>query len=375
MSDLIQLRCSKLPLAFRCPGSTRRGAVPVNEAHEAADVGTGGHDGLAGLVRTGRIDWDAVPELARKHDVDPTELRVLLALGAKLWEQVKGSFPNASAEVPLKHQLGSVLLTGHADLMGSTGTKLRVADWKLGRLDSDYREQLLGYCALGLLKTTEATEAEAGVLWVRDQEYEAHSMTRADLYVWLQRIEDEIVQWDGTYRPGSHCQYCPRSHECPAANALARRDMAVLMDKDLPGHLEDASTIDAMVKREPEKVVELLEIARRAEKQAGRAIAAIKAVTERLGDIVGGGKRVTLQPVERRNLDVWEAFPVLQEVLDERELAGVISISLSKAEGVVAEKAGKGKGAKAVRELGAKLAEAGAIRTSTSANLVVRREA
>ncbi|MEY4548976.1 MAG: hypothetical protein RL685_5171, partial [Pseudomonadota bacterium] len=160
----MQMRCSGAPLAFRCPASVRRGAVPVNEAHEAADVGTAGHEGLATLVRTGKIDWDAAAELARKHEVDEQELRVLLSLGQKLWLQVRESFPNASAEVAMKQQLGSLLLSGHADIIGRTHLVARVADWKLGRLDSDYREQLMGYCALVLLTYPEITEAEAGVL-------------------------------------------------------------------------------------------------------------------------------------------------------------------------------------------------------------------
>lgn len=377
MTQPLSLRCSSLPLHFKCPGSARPAKVPINASNDAADVGTAGHDGLAGLVRTGQLDLDEVaPELASKHGVDPTELRVLLALGARLWAQVKGSFPNAATEMALEYQLGSVLVTGHADIIGSSGTVLRIADWKLGRLDSDYREQLLGYCALALLSTPEATRAEAGVLWVREQEYEPHTMDRAGLYDWLQRIEDQIVQWDGVFRPGSHCQYCPRSHECEAANALARRDMAVLMDEDLPRRLEDAATIRELVRSQPDKVVALLEIARRAEKQAGRVAAAIKSEVERDGPVIGADKRLELQRAEKRHLNVMQAFPVLQEEFPEdQDMAEVLSISLSKAETLVAKRAGKGNGAKAVRELGDKLAKAGAIETSTSVSLVVRRQA
>lgn len=375
MTDLIHLRCSSLPLAFKCAGSTRRGAVPVNESHEAADVGTAGHAGLATLVRTGRVDWDAAPELAQKHEVDEQELRVLLALGLQLWDKVRESFPNASAEVPLKHQLGRVLLTGHPDVMAASGTVLRILDWKLGRLDSNYREQLLGYCALGLLVTSGATSAESGIGWVRDGEYEAHTMDRAGLYLWMQRVEDEIVQWDGTYRPGAHCHYCPRSHECPAANALARRDFAIVADRDLPGRIEDGPTLREMIQREPEKIVALLERADLAAKVADRVRAAIKEEVLRAGDIVGGGKRLTLQRKERRHLNVLQAFPILQEKLEDPEMAEVIDISLAKAEEIIGKKAGKGNGAAARRALAAELAQAGAIETSTTVSLVVRREA
>lgn len=105
MSDVIHIRCSSLPLVFRCPGAARPARVPVNESHEAADIGTAAHEGLAALVLTGRVDWDAVPALALKHGVDEQELRVLLAQGAKLWEQVKDSFPGARTEVLFKAEL------------------------------------------------------------------------------------------------------------------------------------------------------------------------------------------------------------------------------------------------------------------------------
>lgn len=375
MTELIQLRCSGLPLAFKCPGSTRRGAVPVNESHEAADVGTAGHEGHATMVRTGTVDWDAVPALARKHEVEEQELRALLALGAQLWEKVRESFPHASAEVPLKYQIGRVLLTGHPDVLAASGTVLRILDWKDGRLDKDYREQLLGYCALGLLVTNGATSAESGIAWVRDGEFESHTMDRAGLYVWMQRIEDEIVQWDGTYRPGAHCHYCPRSHECSAANALARRDFAIVADRDLPGRIEDGPTLREMIQREPETIVALLERADLAAKVAERVRAAIKEEVLRAGDIVGGGKRLTLQRKERRHLNVLQAFPILQEKLEDSEMAEVIDISLAKAEKIVGEKAGKGKGAAARRELTTELAKAGAIETSTTVSLIVRRDA
>lgn len=374
MTDLIHLRCSSAPIAFRCGGSVRLGAVPINEASDAADVGTAGHEGLATLVRTGSVDWDGIGALARKHDVDEKELRVLLALGAKLWGQVRESFPHASAEVPLKHQLGSMTLTGHPDVLGTNGTVAYIGDWKLGRLDSAYREQLLGYCALVLLNFPQLTEARAGILWVREQEYEPHSMTRAGLYEWLQRVEDEIVQWDGVWRPGSHCAYCQRSHECGPANALARRDMAILMDQE-PGQLEDVETIRALVRSQPDKAIALVKIARGIQKKADRVIAALKDEVVRDGDVVGEEERLTLQRSERRHLSVLQAFPVLQEQLDDAEMAEVIDISLSKAEELVAKKAGKGNGARAKRELQAKLDEVGAIHTTASANLVIRREA
>lgn len=372
----LTLRCSALPLAFRCAGSVRPGAVPINEHNDAADVGTAGHEGLAVLVRTGRIDWEGVPALAQAHDVDEAELRVMLALGAQLWSSVRESFPGAETEVAMQAEVGDAVLTGHADLLGRSALTAHVGDWKLGRLDSSYREQLLGYAALALMRNPELTAATAGVLWVREHEYEHYALSRPGLDEWRARFTAEVVNWDGTYRPGSHCQYCPRSHECPAANALARRDLAIIADKDLPGQLEDRETIAELVRKDPDRAVALVEKARALIKQGERVVDAIKAEVLRSGDVEGEAKRLTLQRTEKRHLDVLQAFPVLQEEgFDDGDMAQVISISVSKAESVIAKRAGKGSGAAAVRAFDDKLAKAGAISTSTSTSLVVRRQA
>ncbi len=372
----LTIRCSALPLAFKCAGSVRPASVPINESNDAADVGTAGHDGLTEVVRTGKVDWDAVPALAKKHDVDEPELRVLLALGAQLWHSVRESFPGAQTEVAMQAEIGGAILTGHADLIGRSALTAHVGDWKLGRLDSNYREQLIGYAVLALLRWSELTAATAGVLWVREHEYEHYALSRPGLDEWRKRFTNEIVNWDGVYRPGSHCQYCPRSHECPAANALARRDLAIIADKDLPGQLENAETIAELVRKDPDRAIALIEKARAVTKQADRVIDAIKAEVLRSGDVDGSDKRLTLLRSEKRHLDVLQAFPVLEEQgFDDSDKAEVISISVSKAETLIAKRAGKGSGAQAVREFNDKLAKAGAIHTSTSTSLVVRRQA
>lgn len=266
-----------------------------------------------------------------------------------------------------------IRLTGHVDAISTQGDRAHILDHKTGRKDSDYSQQALGYCALALITNDRLVSASCTVLWIRDQEVEFYSMDRKRLYEWMYQLEKEVVQWDQTWRPGAHCSHCPRSHECSAANALARRDMAVILDKDLPGHLEDAETIRAMRERDPDGLVDLLERARRVKKIAERVEAAAKDEVLRAGDVLGKEKRLTLQDRETRSLDAWAAFPVLQAELDDAEMAQVIDISINQAEEIVSKKAGKGNGARAKRELNAKLAEAGAIKTSTSRSLVVRR--
>ena len=163
----LELRCSGLPLAFLCGGAVRPDDLGINETNTAATVGTAAHEGLARLVETGRVDWDAVPEIAKRHGVDEVELRVLLAQGAKLWAVVKSSMPAPRAEVELEAVFegdNPWRLTGHADILGRSGNTADVGDWKGGRLDSPYREQLIGYAALALLTDDTLEAATAAVL-------------------------------------------------------------------------------------------------------------------------------------------------------------------------------------------------------------------
>lgn len=107
MTEKLRLRCSALPLAFKCAGSARRGPLVIDETHEAGALGTATHEALAKLIDTGRVDWEVLPTLAAKHEVDEAELRSLVALGAKLWDSVKESFPMASTEVALSYEDGA----------------------------------------------------------------------------------------------------------------------------------------------------------------------------------------------------------------------------------------------------------------------------
>lgn len=368
MSELLQLRCSGLPLAFRCPGAARGGALRIDDVHESADTGTAAHAGLARLVETGRVDWDAIPELARRHGCEEEELRILIALGAKLWEEVKESFPEPVTEQLLRYTLGPVTLTGHTDILSRVLRHAIIGDWKTGRRDSDYSEQLKGYAALALLEDGQLETATAYVLWVRDGAVEQYTMTRSKLREWLLHLETDLVHWDGTYRPGKQCQYCPRLHECPAGHALVRSAVAAIANQDV----DDAKLLRDLPR---EQIIQLIEQADIVKGQAERIRAAARKLVEEQGDIVASGKRLTLEQVNQRRVDTLKAFPVLEERgFDDAALAEVIDISVKQAENIVAKRAGKGKGAAAVRELRAALEGANAIQIETITRLVMRRE-
>ena len=365
----IRLRASSMPLAFKCPASMRP-ELRVDETNEAASVGTAAHEALRPLAERGGLDYDAVRDVANRHGVDIDEVRMLCARAAKLWSTVRESFPGSITEADLTLELDGATLTGHVDLVSVSGDVARLGDWKTGRQDSDYEHQMRAYGALMLLTYPQLREVTVTILWVRDCEAENYTLTRADAVAWVARVEAEVVRWDGTYRPGGHCAHCPRSHECAAANARLRRDIAVIADKDLVSRVENELEL-----MPAEQVVELVAKARMVEKLAGRVCEAVKAHVREHGDIVAPGVgRLTLETTDRRKADPLKAFPVLEaQGFGDAELAEVVTVSVSKAEKVVATKAGRGKGAAAVRALGAALAAAGAVTVEPTDKLVQKR--
>jgi hypothetical protein len=374
MTEPLELRCSALPLALTCGGSVRPSGLVVDESGSESAVGTATHAGLAVLAETGAVRWDDASALARRHGVDEVELRALLALGASLWRAHRAShpMPRASSEVELAYRDpgGAFILTGHADVVAWLGRRARVVDWKCGRRDSDYSAQLAGYCALVMLDDPRGVdEVEAFALWVRDGEVERHHLRRAELGAWLALLVERVVAWDGAYHAGPHCAHCPRSHECPAGRALVRRDVEAMAGEALTEWGDDA--LEALG---PARIVELLARADLVAAVAARVRAAVRAYVDRRGDVVGGGRRLTLQHEQRRELDVLEAFPVLYEHgFTDDELAEIITLSLAAAERVAARRAGRGKGAAAVRALDAALDAAHAIKTTRATKLVTRR--
>lgn len=370
MADKLRLRCSALPQAFLCGGSVRRGPLAIDAANDAAYMGNAAHEGHARMVERGSVDWDGVPELARRRNVDERELRVLLAFGQRLWDKIRDSFPNASTEVALEYEEAEFRLTGHVDVLGASAGVANLGDWKDGRLDKDFAEQLMGYCALVLLTFPELERATAGIMWVREGEFEPYSMGRHLLEKWLERLRTEVVRWDGTYRPGNHCKHCWRDHECPARKALVRRDVEAFSDKMSAAVAEDEDALQAMP---AETVIELLVRADRVRLYAERVRDAIREHVMKHGEVAGNGYKLVLQHEERRGLDTRAAWPVLESVIDDEQMPDVIELKISKVEDIVAKAAGKGKGAAAKRKLQEALDEAGAIKTSVTTKLVVRR--
>ena len=369
MDDLV-LRASRMPLAFRCAGSVRVPDLSISEYSEPASLGTAVHEALRPLAEGRGLQWDELPAVASRHGVDGDELRLLCAIAAKLWPQLADSFTDALSEVGLAVEVApGVTLTGHLDLLAVKGVVARAADWKTGRKDSDYSQQMRAYGALVLFDDPLLTEVTVTIVWLRDAEIENYTVTRESAQRWARELVESVVQWDGTFRPGPHCGYCPRSHECAAANALVRRDVAALADRSLVARTE--SDLASMT---PAEIVTLYRKAGMVLDYAGRVRDAIKAHVAEHGDIVGDETRLTIETEERRELDPVAAWPALEEAgFTDEDFAASMDLRISRVEKRVAQKAGRGQGAAAVRSLGEQLAKAKAVSVREIRKLVEKR--
>jgi len=359
-----------MPQAFRCGASVRPGRIAINETHEMATLGTAAHEALRSLAETGSIDWAEVPAIAERFDVSVVELRMLCGMAQKTWPSISASFVDALTEVAISAEVAEgVVLYGHLDLLSVTGNIARAGDWKTGRVDGDYSHQMKGYGALVLLENPDLIEVTVTVIWVRDGEIENYTMRRPELAAWLAALRDKVIDWDYVYGAGAHCAHCSRSHDCPAANALIRRDVAALTDQELTENAENA-----LASMAPDEIVEILRKADMVAGYADRIRKAVKAHVIAHGDVTAGNVRLTIDTEQRRDIDSLAAWPVLEATgFGDEDFARCIDIRISKAEKIVAERAGRGKGAGAVRALGAALTEAGAVSVREIQKLSAKR--
>jgi len=365
---LTETRTSALPLAFKCPGSVRRPTLPVADDARSARLGRAVHEVLRGLVETGAVAWVDVNGAATRHEVEPGEVGALCGMAQKLWPTIADSFRDALTELEFSAELApGFRLTGHVDVIAVSGTAARIADWKTGRRDYDYSQQLKGYCVLALLEDPELAEATATAIWIRDGEIENYTMPRAAISPWVKDLLATVVEWDGVFHPGPHCGFCPRSHECEARTALVRRDVAGFVDD-----LRQAES--SLAEMAPMAIVELLRRADTVGYQAKRVRDAIKAFVAERGELVGDGVKLTIDVETRREIKTLEAWPIIEALdLDAGELAECVDVSISLLEKAAARKAGRGKGAAAVRALGAELEAAGAVTVSPRTYLREKR--
>ena len=373
-NTITTIRCSALPLATICPGSVRIPEVQIDTVNEDADVGTVAHFALAKLVKgahLAKLGFATTPgeaidvALERFPSVDAEDVRPLFWAGVRAWNEIREWFDEPQAET----DFSSGHLSGHVDVCDGKSKRATVAlvDWKSGRIDNNYREQLFGYAWLLMQEDRAINSISASAVWLRTGEVESYTVSRGRADEWYRDMVATVINWDGIFRPGDHCAHCPRNHDCPAQTALVRRDVAMFSD----GTTADLQTMPGA------DLVQLHRKLKGLSSRAEEALKAMRAEVERRGGDVDAGDGTHLHFVETngpRVVDALRAWPVLQSRLTDAELGPAVKVSLSKVEAAVGAKAGKGKAAAAKRALAEELENAGAVSQPTIQKLIDERK-
>jgi RecB family exonuclease len=350
---LITIRASSVPLLLACPPALAADpAVDADSPH--ARLGTAVHDGLSRLIGGSPV---AASDLARVHGIPDAvdEISMLLHFGRQAWAELGSRFPSPSLEQSIDADLGEgVRLTGHPDVLSPAAEDgaLAVLDWKTGRKQKDFFDQLAAYGILGAAcYGIRPRWVDCTVVWLRERSYETVRLDIGDLERTAVRIRQAAAQTGGNrYSISEHCDYCPRRCDCPARAALVRQTV-----RDVAGF--NADTIAALGDRLPEVYAGV----RCLEKACADFRDALKSHIREAGPIQAGGRRYELKDYNRRRLIPVPAWKVLSAHLTDEELAPAVSISVTRALDAVGKKAGRGRGKAAKQQVESDLQAAGAI--------------
>lgn len=371
----ITARCSSLPLLWQCAESNNvPDDVPeLNQSGDPAECGNAVHRFLAAKVRG--IDLDP-GSLAREHGVDEDEVRMLCSMGLKALGELRKYLDTAGAvmqtEVPVAADLpGGVRVVGTADLLGKAGKTAFVADYKSGRLDSDYTHQLLGYGYAALETLGDVEEVIVITIWLREGVWDVERLTPAQLRSWAEEFSRRCRNGRGTFNPGEHCLYCRRGTSCPGRRELVH---AAIKDLTVKGVNVIEWTPETRKALGP-AIGEMYGRAKLIEKAAADFKETIRADIQQHGPLsIGGGRRLALTPVNRRSLDVAKARPVLAGWLSPAEIDAATKLSAAAAEDAAIAKAAHGQGAATKRALSAALEQAGAVTVTVTHQLRETKE-
>lgn len=397
----IKLRASQLPIFLECAESAVAPTLAVEEPQEAADMGTAIHEWLADRLRGGNPDS---LEIASNYGLDVKELARLCHWAWQAWLLVADWYPEprrmetefhirSSGSDGSKQEGGDdkhcgspeelpVWITGHIDLVSRIDEgEERILDFKTGRLDLDHRQQLYGYVWLVFQSDAYLQRVYAATLRTREgvldpisETAEPGYLSRQEAEQWYERLVAHAKA--GGYRPGPHCRFCRRSHECPAIGQALVQAHQVLRGALMDGTVEE---IEAALP------VDLLELGRvgAAIKDAAALLSsrldrwtdALRVRVRQAGGRVptGDGRELVLSETVRRDIVFEQAEPTLRQALTVEEIVDLVKISKTDLEDTIKAKAGRGQKGKAVAAMMDELERVGAIRETVVERLEIRR--
>jgi len=322
-----KVRPSSQPRFWECASSA---GVPVTQCDSESlpsKLGNAVHEYADNMFGAAVNDLSA---LARKHDVlgEIDELEFLCRNVGRAWDTLAPYFPDAKAEVALS----SVLTEGTADFLSHDGKTAAVGDWKTGRVERNYRRQLMAYAyALRAERGMPASgEIVAVVVWVRLGTFDVERFTDTDLDDFRAGVVARSKDIGRVYNPGESCVYCPMRLECPARQSYLNAS-AGLLESMSPRAMTPAD-MGALYSRA---------------KMLGAALddyhGALKMLLKEGPVETGHGTVLQLKDVERDTIDPQRAWPVLTGLgLNDEDLARCVKMGKGALMDVVGERAEKG---------------------------------
>jgi len=145
--------------------------------------------------------------------------------------------------------------TGHLDLLSLLGPDperpvlARIVDYKTTKHveASNPRAQRMGYCTLTARRWPSLRHWQYFIPWIREAScYSSPVLSVEDLRAYEERFVEEVVGWNGRWRPGDHCSFCPRLLECPAQSRVMRKGRRDFLDdcEERFELLDDAEVVD-----------------------------------------------------------------------------------------------------------------------------------
>jgi hypothetical protein len=370
----MNLRASRLPLAFHCPGSLRDdpGEIRIEIENEGGALGSAVHAVLAEMVMRPNGEYPDVRPFALKYGVEADDLGRLVSYGAHAWRAVRQYYPNPVTEQALEYQSPTFHLTAHLDVTALGEDWANFADWKSGYKQADYYHQLMAYALVLFATYPFITAVRATIVWLRDWSQETILVTADDVSKWEDELTERVVNWNGTYTAGAHCQFCPRFAACPARQALVRSAIA-----EIGPALCNPSPLDAHPVLDPMSAIVLayregkLSILKGVLKTIDEMIHTRIAATGPID--LGNGRELALVPEPRETIDSLKSWPILSGYLTQEELAGCVKIGKTTMLDAIGDKAPKGRKAKAKEQVMVELKAAEAVSTQTIFKLRERK--
>jgi hypothetical protein len=321
-------------------------------------VGTAAHRGFNRYLWGCAFEDIDVADLAREADCagDLEDVERKLRLAVRHWDTLAERYGLQVIEAETARHItrGDITITGHADILASTGRGERVIlDLKTGYVERDYSWQLYAYALM------------YGAEWVAtiDVHSDSYDMQPAiDEGQFWQAVRSQIRLIGMQETPGEHCGLCPRQDECVTRRAVLERSISLFVAPD-----EHPLDIRAQIRFATPMVRQIKAAVEKFEKIRKHEI-------ERNGPIpMGDGTELRVVEEPRDEIDAAKAWGLITSQLDDDEVNACLTVGKTKLLSAIKARQERGAKEAAAREFMKLLHQAQAVRQKSIKKVVQRK--